>query len=222
MIWSLPFPPLQDSSGLLSPSVTSFPSSLSFLPICLLSARFCLFSRPPPVSIPHIVRPPSSVRQKYTNPPTSADQCLLLVSFPRVPYAGFHPPRPERLVVLGLGVGGGAKETTPPAMVVNVRFLCFPVDDDVVPSFYPLRDSSGLLSPSVTSCPSSLSFLPICLLSARFCLFSRPPPVSIPHIVRPPSSVCQKYTNPPTSADQCLLLVSFPSVPYAGLHPPPT
>ena len=59
-------------------------------------------------------------------------------------------------------------------------------------------------------------------LSARFYVFSRPPPVSIPHIVRPPSSVRQKASNPPTSADQCLLLFSFPSVPYAGLHPPPT
>ena len=63
----------------------------------------------------------------------------------------------------------------------------------MVPSFPPLRDSSGLLAPSVTSCPSPLSFLPICPLSARFCVFSRPPPVSgTPHcpspMVRPSKS----------------------------------
>ena len=61
-----------------------------------------------------------------------------------------------------------------------VGCLCFPVDDDVVPSFFPLQDSSGLLAPSVTSFPSHLSYLPICPLSARFCVFSCPPPVSGP------------------------------------------
>ena len=113
----LSFSPLQGSSGFLA--LQTFPSPLYFSPICLLSARFCLFSRPPPVSIPHIVRPPLSVRRKAINPPASVDQCLLLVSFPSVPYAGLHPPRPVRLVVLGLGVGGGAKETAPPAMVLS-------------------------------------------------------------------------------------------------------
>ena len=68
MMWSLPFPPSEIHPG-------SFlykkycPSPLSFRPICLLSARFCVFSRPPPASGPHIVRPPSSVRRKATNPP---------------------------------------------------------------------------------------------------------------------------------------------------------
>ena len=114
----LSFSPLQDSSGLFA--LQTLHSPLSFRPICLLSTRFCLFSRPPPVSIPHIVRPPSSVRRKATNPPASVNQCLLLVSFPRVPYAGLHPPpRPVWLVVLGLGVGGGAKETAPPALVLS-------------------------------------------------------------------------------------------------------
>ena len=41
-------------------------------------------------------------------------------------------------------------------------------------------------------------------------------------IVRPPSSVLRRATNPPAPADQFPLLVSRPSVPYAGLHPPPT
>ena len=44
----------------------------------------------------------------------------------------------------------------------------------------------------------------------------------VPPIVRPPSSVRRRATNPPASVDQCPLLVSRPSVPYAGLHPPPT
>ena len=104
---------------------------------------------------------------------------------------------------------------------LNIKFLCFPVDDDVVPSFSPLRDSSGILSPSVTSCPSPLSFLPICPLSARLCVFSRPPQCLVPPGVRPPSSGHRKATNPPASVDQCPLLFSRPSAPYAGLHPPP-
>ena len=74
----------------------------------------------------------------------------------------------------------------------------FPVGDGLVPSFLfpPSKIHPGSLHPT-TSCPSPLSFLPICLLSAHFCLFSRPPPVSIHHIVRPPSSVRRKATNPP-------------------------
>ena len=44
----------------------------------------------------------------------------------------------------------------------------------------------------------------------------------VPPIVRPPLSVRRRATKPPASADQCPLLVSRPSVPYAGLHPPPT
>ena len=44
----------------------------------------------------------------------------------------------------------------------------------------------------------------------------------VPTIVRPPSSVRRRATNPPALADQFPLLVSRPSVPYAGLHPPPT
>ena len=36
-----------------------------------------------------------------------------------VPMFGGLPPRPVRLVVLGSGVGGGAKDTAPPAMVLS-------------------------------------------------------------------------------------------------------
>ena len=68
MAWSLTLPPSKIHPGSLI-SRTSCPSPFSFCPICLLSARFCVFSRPPPVSGPPIVRPPSSVRRKTTNPP---------------------------------------------------------------------------------------------------------------------------------------------------------
>ena len=43
-----------------------------------------------------------------------------------------------------------------------------------------------------------------------------------PPIFRPRSSVRRRATNPPDSADQGPPLFSRPSVPDAGLHPPPT
>ena len=109
-------PSLQDSSGCLalqnilpvSSLLLSFPSSPSITRI-----------HPPPSSV---WSPPSSVRRRATNPLAPVDQCPLLVPRPSVPYAGLHPPpRPIRLVVLGLGVGvgGGAKETAPPAVVLS-------------------------------------------------------------------------------------------------------
>ena len=48
----------------------------------------------------------------------TADQCTLLVSCTASHMQVSPPPRPVRLEVLGLGVGGGAKETPPPAMVL--------------------------------------------------------------------------------------------------------
>ena len=117
--WSLPFPPLQDSPGFLP--FRAFPSPLSFRPFCLLSVHKCLFSRPPPVSgPPHrpspIVHPPESYQPSGSGRPMSSS------GFPtQRPICRFAPPppRPVRLVVLGLGVGGGAKETAPPAVVLS-------------------------------------------------------------------------------------------------------
>ena len=114
------FPSLRDSSGFLAPSGTSCPSPLSFLPICPLSARFCVVSLlsssvcSPPWSFPH--RPsvgglptlwlrPTNVLFWFPDPASHMQVCT--------------PPRPVRLVVLGLGVGGGAKETAPPAVVLS-------------------------------------------------------------------------------------------------------
>ena len=111
--------------------------------------------------------------------------------------------------------------TIPRLCPLNIKFLCFPVKDDLVPSFPPLQDSSGLLAPTRTSCPSPLSFLPICPLYARFCVFRQPPQCLVPPILCPTLSVRRKATNPPALVDQCPLLFSRPSVPYAGLHPPP-
>ena len=76
---------------------------------------------------------------------------------------------------------------------LNVRFLCVRSGDDVVPSFLPPPRFIRAPCSKQTSCPSPLSFLPICPLSARFCVFSHPPPVSCtPHrrspIVRPSKS----------------------------------
>ena len=113
------FPPVQDSSGLLAPTETSCPSPLYFLPICLLSARFCIFSQPPPVSIPHIVRPPLSVCRKATTLRLRPTNVFFCFPSPDSHMQVCTPPRPVRLVVLGLGVGGGAKETAPPTMVLS-------------------------------------------------------------------------------------------------------
>ena len=106
---------------------------------------------------------------------------------------------------------------------------------DSVPIFkilcIPFRDGSGpfLFPPSKIhpgSCPPEHS-----RLLSPFVLFASSPSIDaysaaplqciVPPIVRPPSSVRLRATNPPAPADQCPLLVSRPSVPYAGLHPPP-
>ena len=114
--WSLPFPPSK-IQPVSFPSKASCPSPLSFRPKYLLSVRVCVIRRPPPaVAFSSVVRP-------------SEDSCITLrrvadqmplywCPFQR-PVCRFAPPSPQpmRLVVLGLGVGGGAKETAPPAMV---------------------------------------------------------------------------------------------------------
>ena len=100
----------------------SFLYHLSFRPFSSSLSINTYSAAPLQCLVPPIVRPPSSVRRRATNPPAPANQCPLLVSRPSVPYAGLHsPPRPIRLVVLGLGVGvcGGATETAPPTVVLS-------------------------------------------------------------------------------------------------------
>ena len=92
---------------------TSCPSPFSFCPNCLLSARFCVFSRPPPASGHKL-----SVRWTAPHPPAAGRPISSPGFLSSVPYVGLRPPpRPVLLVVLGLGVGKGAKETAPPTMV---------------------------------------------------------------------------------------------------------
>ena len=90
----------------------------------------------------------------------------------------------------------------------------------MVPSSPPLQDSSGFLAIQ-ESCPSPLSFCPICLISARFSVFSRPPPVFGPHIVCPPSSVRRKATNPPAIGRPMPSSVYLTQRPICRFAPPP-
>ena len=129
------------------------------LHICPFSARFCVFSQPLPVSGPPIVRPPSSVRQKATNLPASANQCLLLFSFPSVPYAGLHPPQNCAAGGTWLGCGwGGRRRQRPPAVVVSPpsRRQASPAGGQV--HAYARRSISVLIRavPAVVLSPSSL------------------------------------------------------------------
>ena len=97
-----------------------------------LLSIFVLSASYPPVSVyladllqclvPHCPSPivrPLEIYQPSGYRPTNV---LSWFREPSVPYVGLHPPppRPVRLVVLGLGVGGGAKETAPPAMVLSI------------------------------------------------------------------------------------------------------
>ena len=114
--WYLPFFPLQESPGFLP--FRAFPSPLSFRPFCLLSVHKRVFSRPPPVSgPPH--RPSAGELPTLRLRPTNV---LFWFPDPASHMQACTPPRPIRLVVLGLGVGvcGGAKETAPPAVVLSL------------------------------------------------------------------------------------------------------
>ena len=107
------FPPLQDSP-LFFALQGIFPVS-SLLSSSLPTLRPYQSTQLPPSSSvwPFIVRPSEVFRPPADGRPMSSP-----VFLSSVPYAGLYPPPPPvRLVVLGLGVGGGAKETAPPAMV---------------------------------------------------------------------------------------------------------
>ena len=80
--------------------------------LCIQPTPSSVWSPPPSV-------PPSSVRRRATNPRLRPTNVLFWFPDPASHMQVCTPPRPVRLVVLGLGVGGGAKETPPPAVVLS-------------------------------------------------------------------------------------------------------
>ena len=112
-----PYPPYKIQPGSL-PSSAFFPVSSLFLPIASsLSVS---------VQSADYLQQRLVTRRPYVGSlQTSADcrpKCPLLVSCPASRMRFCTPPspsRPVRLVVLGLGVGRGAKETATPAMVLS-------------------------------------------------------------------------------------------------------
>ena len=148
MMWSLPFSSLRDSSRFLVPSVTSCPSPLSFLPMCPLSARFCVFSRlsssvwSPPSSVPH--RPsvgglptlrirPTNVLFWFTNPVSHMQVCT---------------PPPPTCAAGGTWIGcgwGGERRRCPPRWSLVCRIVgrhhqvmarCMPTTDAWFPYWF--------------------------------------------------------------------------------------
>ena len=122
---SFPLPPLWDSSGRLAlPNI--LPVSSLLLSFFLLSVHNAYSAAPLQCLVPPIVRPPSSVRRRATNPPAPADQCPLLVSWPSVPYAGLHPPPPPTYTAGGTWLGCGCvwrgeKGDAPPRLCTTCR-----------------------------------------------------------------------------------------------------
>ena len=151
MIWSLPFPPSEIHPG----------SLLLQEHLARLLSLFFLYAPSPPVSVysadplqclvPPIVRPPSSVRRKATNPPASANQCPLLFSRPSVPYAGLHPPPTCAAGGTWLGCGWRGKGDGSPRNGL----------ESVVSSFVARESVSSLtIEFPLDSCGSRLSVCP--------------------------------------------------------------
>ena len=109
-----PYPPFKIHPGSLPSSAFLTVSSL-FLPIAS-SLSVSILSA---VHLQQRLSPVACASEVY-NPPADCQQnALLLVSCPASRMRVCTPPRPVRLVVLGLGVGGGAKDTAPPAMLLS-------------------------------------------------------------------------------------------------------
>ena len=115
--------------------------SLLFLlpPLCP-----CLFSRPSTSSSvwSPVVRP----SEVYSPPADCVPNALLLVSCPESRMK-VSPPQHVRLVIIGSGVGGGSKETAPPAMVLSSSTLRHALPGSSVPFAGALGPSSMLVVP---------------------------------------------------------------------------
>ena len=118
------FSPLRDSSGILAPNKH----------LARLLSLFFLYAPSPPVSVysddsppvsdpPH--RPSPIVRPSESYQPSGFGRPMPSSGFPtQRPICRFaSPPQPVRLVVLGLGVGGGAKESAPPAVALSLLII---------------------------------------------------------------------------------------------------
>ena len=129
------------------------------------------------------------------------------------------PPRFHSLLIMGwCSSKPDHRLWLPLDSVPMFKILCFPSEMILVPSFSP--------PPRFVWVPCSPEHLARILSS--FVLFHSSPSINaysaaplqclVPPIVRPPSSVRSRATNPSAPADQCPLLVPRPSVPYTGLH----
>ena len=110
------FFPLQDSSGLLAHPTKHLARLLSLFVLSVSSPPISVYSADP---LQRLVTHRMSVGKLPTLRQNGRPNFLSW--FPvQLPICRFAPPpRPVRLVVLGLGVGGGVKETAPPAMVLS-------------------------------------------------------------------------------------------------------
>ena len=135
-----------------------------------------------------------------------------------------RPPRSHAYPLwYGVVPKPGIGEVTSRLWPYFLKVSMFPVQDErwFLPSFFP--------PPRFVRAPCSSAHL--ARLLSPFVLSASSPSINVysaaplqcpvPPIVRPPSSVRQRATNPPAPADQCPLPVSRPSIPYSGLLFPP-
>ena len=115
MVWSLPFPSLQYSAGLLALLIIFPVSSLfsSYLPP--LRPFQCIQPTSSSVWSP-IARPPLSVHRKATNPPAIGRPMSSPGFLTQRPICRFAPPPPPTCAAGGtwLGCGGGQTERRAP------------------------------------------------------------------------------------------------------------